>query len=364
MTTTPKVQDFTDGDRAPKIDVDPSTVNELLLRLFVFTGGENQSEDEWEAGPGWFDKIRDNASTQLQDRIADLGHSGWVWLTLIGLAQRGGATSSVEQFSAHLRSLDPAELRRALLMGCLDTREIATAGVLVDTALDGDAEALDRLLETEEATTSRHPALRNLLAQDPERITKTLADIIDGFHEETFLAEETRICGVLDLDAEQKRAMAGTVTPERLVELATNGVTFTPQPNLNKVLLIPSVIIRPWVVISDFGSSRAFCYPVADEYLAADPDAPPTWLLQLLKALADERRLRMLKLLADSDASLTGLAEALGITKSTAHHHLRILRAAGLIRVTLGRERPHSLRIDSLPEASRMLAAYLVRSPT
>ena len=145
----------------------------------------------------------------------------------------------------------------------------------------------------------------------------------------------------------------------KLVETATNGVTFRQQPNINGVVLIPSKIIRPWTVIIEHEGLRIFAYSVADEHLLADPDAPPSYLVDLYKALGDERRLRMLSILSEGDASLMEIAERVDLAKSTAHHHLRILRSAGLVRVTVGDSKSYSLRREGVPEAARLLDAYL-----
>jgi DNA-binding transcriptional ArsR family regulator len=82
-------------------------------------------------------------------------------------------------------------------------------------------------------------------------------------------------------------------------------------------------------------------------------------LLRLHKALSDEKRLRMLRLLADGPATLQQLADGVGLAKSSAHHHLVILRSAGLVKVTLERESLYTLRRDSIYDASRQLGAFL-----
>src|SRR3989442_6895778 len=52
------------------------------------------------------------------------------------------------------------------------------------------------------------------------------------------------------------------------------------------------------------------------------------------KPLSPPTRLRILSMLFEREASLSGLAKALGLTPATVHHHLAQLRKAGLIRPT------------------------------
>jgi DNA-binding transcriptional ArsR family regulator len=79
--------------------------------------------------------------------------------------------------------------------------------------------------------------------------------------------------------------------------------------------------------------------------------------LLLGRALADEGRVRMLRHLAAGDASLVELAEAACVARSTAHHHLSYLRAAGLVTMH-GNMRAYwfTLRRNGLADARRVLA--------
>ncbi|MBW2432531.1 MAG: winged helix-turn-helix transcriptional regulator [Deltaproteobacteria bacterium] len=55
-------------------------------------------------------------------------------------------------------------------------------------------------------------------------------------------------------------------------------------------------------------------------------------LIRSLKALADENRLRILRMLLCSDLCVGALANHLGISKPAVSQHLRILRKAELVR--------------------------------
>ncbi len=101
-----------------------------------------------------------------------------------------------------------------------------------------------------------------------------------------------------------------------------------------------------------------FCYPVASESLNADRETPPARLVHLTKALADERRLRIIRKLARQDYTLQELADAFTLPKTTMHHHLSILRQAGLVRLRLGDNR-YSLRSETLESLAELLHAYM-----
>ena len=56
------------------------------------------------------------------------------------------------------------------------------------------------------------------------------------------------------------------------------------------------------------------------------------YLVKSLKALADDKRLKILRMLITSDLCVGALANHLGISKPAISQHLQILRKAGLVR--------------------------------
>ena len=76
------------------------------------------------------------------------------------------------------------------------------------------------------------------------------------------------------------------------------------------------------------------------------------------KALADENRLRIIKILAKSDLCVGALAGRLGISKPAVSQHLKILRQAGLVR---GEKRGYwthyCVKTDTLNEIAATLTA-------
>ena len=72
-------------------------------------------------------------------------------------------------------------------------------------------------------------------------------------------------------------------------------------------------------------------------------------LTAVLQALSDPQRLKIVRTLAEADAPVQCCAMGLGVSKSTATHHFRVLREAGVIsQVRLGTSRLNTLRRDDL----------------
>jgi DNA-binding transcriptional ArsR family regulator len=64
------------------------------------------------------------------------------------------------------------------------------------------------------------------------------------------------------------------------------------------------------------------------------PSSEEIELAHVLHALSDPQRLRIVRLLAEQDGPVPCGSLELGVTKSTATHHFRVLREAGVIRQT------------------------------
>lgn len=80
-------------------------------------------------------------------------------------------------------------------------------------------------------------------------------------------------------------------------------------------------------------------------------------ILQFVKALAHESRMRLLGLVAAREHSVQQLAAALSLKEPTVSHHLSLLREAGLVRVRQdGNTHWYDLELKALSRLARALA--------
>ena len=113
--------------------------------------------------------------------------------------------------------------------------------------------------------------------------------------------------------------------------------------------------MRPWVMLWEHKTVKIFCTPIATPLEAG---VSPAEVARVYKALGDEGRLKLLRRLSEGPLKLSEAATELGVAKSTAHHHLAILRHAGFVTIRDGDENVYSLRSD-LPQAGELLSGYL-----
>ena len=354
MTVDPRVRDFTEtATPALRVEVDPSPAYELLFQLFALDNPDDAAE--YAGGPDWLDQTRGRLPAEFLDDMAALTTGGEIWLVLLGLVYDTPAPKTIEAFLDHLGSMDPAELQSHLISQAWFTKERGIPQQLIDDAAGGDVAAYETICAAAEECACG-PGWFELLSHPAAEIKRILVDIIRRFADKAFDSDVSKL---LDRDARAKRVLAATLPPAELVERATNGITFTNLDGVEAVILVPSIVIRPFVVITDHGPFRIFGYPVAEENLTADEDAPPSWLVDFYKAVGDDKRLRILTILTEGDTTLGALVERLDLSKSTVHHHLRLLRTAGLVRVTIGDEHTYSLRTDAVSQGGPLLEAYL-----
>ena len=186
-----------------------------------------------------------------------------------------------------------------------------------------------------------------LLFDDPGRLVNRFTALLEAYWEEAFAAEWA---GLEPLLAAGVNASGGQIARDGMhsfllslvpqLRVDSGGRSFgldVPHEHRvqlrrdNPLLLVPSVFVWPHV--------RVNCdppWPLAVIYRAPHlvenlGRATPPQLVQLLKALADPTRLRILELLAKQPRSTQELAPLVGLTDAGASKQLRTLAAAGLL---------------------------------
>jgi DNA-binding transcriptional ArsR family regulator len=179
------------------------------------------------------------------------------------------------------------------------------------------------------------------------------------WNERYFSTLDPAILDGLRSNAESLQARVGSVPPLELVEQATNGLWWEPEPELRHILLVPQYHQRPYNGETNLRDGVIVFYPA--DVLPAPLDSPPTGLLRLTRGLGDESRLRILRFLAHGPCTLTDVARFAGLSQPTVHHHLTQLRVAGLVRIHCSLSGPsrYSLRPHAVDDLAHQLGSYL-----
>lgn len=342
----------------PPVAIDVAPAYEMLMSLV--TALDASDADTYEVGSDWISEVRGRAGDDLLARLesASLGDPD-SFIHLIPMAYDTPAPRDVPAFLAHLRATDADEIRLHLVQFYARETRRMTPVAVIRAAIGGDAEAQEEFLRTS------HPDwepwtqyLRSVFAADGERLKADLIGALEEWAERVWNPESATILPILERDGEAKREMLRELPMEAFIQAATNGVEFVPRPGIERVVMVPSFVNRPLVSYTEFGEILLIVYPVADESVSAFSDSPPLRLVRLSKALADEKRLRILRALADGEKTLMELADTFGVAKTTMHHHMIILRSAGLVTVGVGSKR-YRLRTETVPDLGALLSGYL-----
>jgi DNA-binding transcriptional ArsR family regulator len=342
----------------PALTIEATAAYELLLSIVAAL--DTDDAETYEVGSAWVAETRARAGEDLIARLeaVSLGDVD-TFRHLIGLAYGAPAPRDVPSFLEHLRDADPDEVKLHLVQ--FYAREIRrmTPPATIRAAVAGDPAAADEFIRTS------HPEyepwtsyLRSVLATDAATYRDELVAALETWAERVWNPEALTIMPILERDTASKRELQRDLPLDRFIPMATNGVEFAPRPGIDRLVLIPSFLQRPLVGHVEVGEALLIIYPVADESVSAETDTPPLRLVRLSKALGDEKRLRILRSLADGDKTLMELAEAFGVAKTTMHHHMIILRAAGLVSVGVGAKR-YRLREETVPDVGALLSGYL-----
>ncbi|MGI9666793.1 MAG: ArsR/SmtB family transcription factor [Acidimicrobiia bacterium] len=357
-----KVADYTSPKKPPlSLRLMVNSAADLLCALWIMSdrwGGDGL--DGLDLGEPWYDDFEAALSPETIGKIKDVG-CGDIWISLLPLLPDAGDGGTVDGFIDYLGGMDPADLRFRLVQlhepfGDEDREVVADAA-------EGSSDAVEALLglvETQDVGVKRwRDAIRHLLLMKPEDTLGLIVGTLRDVQRESFATREAGFRPYLEADVASKRAMARRISPERLLEISTSGINLTDNHAVQPIVLVPTMVARPWVVFAPGTEFFMLGYPVADEHVETEGDAPPQWIVKMHKALGDERRLRILRSLAEQDATLAELAERSEISKSTLHHHMMLLRTAGLVRVSVGSEKRYSLRDDTITDAASVLDDYI-----
>lgn len=217
-------------------------------------------------------------------------------------------------------------------------------------------------------------ALARLMFVDPRELARRFARLLERYWNEAFADEWRRIEPILAnavQDAGSRLATEGVlgVLADHQPRLQIDAdrrqvwirlpheheVAVSPQEPL---VLSPSVFVWPHVRVNcDPPFPVGLIYPAQAMLDEAAPKLPPDELLRVLRALADETRLRALALVAERPRPTQELAPLLGLTDPGLSRHLRVLADAGLVQT---RREGYYVLYSLAPERMRTLYPALL----
>jgi DNA-binding transcriptional ArsR family regulator len=192
------------------------------------------------------------------------------------------------------------------------------------------------------------PRLAALVYEDPHELAERFAEFIRSYWEHAFAEEWERLEPLLAqtvAETGQRIASEGLYDLVRSLSLRLRvdpereefGVDLPHDHRVEvtadrPLVLVPSVYVWPHVQVNcDEPWPLSIVYPAPFLARSAHPPLPSGDLVQLLRALGEQTRLRALKLIAERPRSTQELAPLVGISEAGLSKHLRQLADAGLV---------------------------------
>ena len=341
------------SSRELSLHVHASAGAELLRLIGVLV--DIEGTDNYDVGPDRIEQLRRRLPDGALERLHRLDVVDNSFHVLSLLASELPAPCGVDELLDELDA-DPGVAWR-LLLGHHASRHQHGDRSLGERVSSGEPDALATVRSWD---VSDDEPLGQLLEVTPEahgeQLTSTLREVRPLWDE-----LEAEAMGAISRDVAYRQGQldAGQDVISIVLE-ATNGYELSPEPGVERVVLLPSYWIRPWIVLGARHDAEVITTVVADQFVSLPSEAPSPALLRLFKALADESRLRLLRRMSTGPISLPEATAELNVAKATAHHHLSILRQAGLVATRVeGRSSRYSLREDPPDAAREALAGYV-----
>jgi DNA-binding transcriptional ArsR family regulator len=366
ITPQQKIRELNTPARRIPIEIDGAISYEVVLTMWNLVSSKKYT-NSFDLGTKWFTEVQDATPEDLKEEIVRFGGSNCtIWLSLLGLISVAPHPHDPDSVFDWIGELNPQRLRRWILgylgeQAALETNQGPPAPSLIEQAALGDIDSVREIIGSSMDPDGIDQVVA-MFEMDPIEMRDRMATALRRFRSEVFSKYEDEFGKAIAAAAAARRSVATRDSAKDVIEEVTNGLDYEIPLGVSRVILVPSMIVRPLSLIDQHRDTLIVCYGLADEFINLNPEAPPSWMVRFYKALSDEKRLRILRRLSEGDTSLDELTELLDLSKSTVHHHITILRGAGLVRVSIGStkaESKYGLRPQAIEDASASLEGYM-----
>jgi DNA-binding transcriptional ArsR family regulator len=196
--------------------------------------------------------------------------------------------------------------------------------------------------------------------------SQKMVDALQVYYDVFFKEEESRILEPLHVRVAEAKGLATQLTLADLLNELSQGLRFEldQTEEMAELVMIPSFWSTPLSMFLPFSEDKRrwlFMFGGRPDGVSLVPgEVVPELLYQMLKALADPTRLRILRYLSEEPLTPAELARRLRLRPPTVIHHLDALRLARLVHVTLSvNGRRYEARHEAIKTVSTMLDGFL-----
>jgi DNA-binding transcriptional ArsR family regulator len=264
-----------------------------------------------------------------------------------------------------LAQIPPMDRMVKLVFSSASPKDMVTVLSGVREKRDWDDFDLDRLKISLKDRNRPPRELKTMLIwwSRPDEFGERYLDAVQSYRESFFEEEERRIKPVLIESLEKAKSLAEKLSVEELLEEISQGVRFTSLHESEELVLAPSYWSSPLIFYDKLDENKhlvLFGARPADTSLVPGEVVPDN-MLKSLKALADPTRLSIMRYLCRESLTPSQLSRLLRLRTPTVLHHLRALRLAGLVTLSLedGDEKCYAVRPETIGGTFSALKKFL-----
>src|SRR6266550_3840619 len=265
-----------------RLEIDASPAYEFVLSMAAATTAANP-----------------DVPAELVSEVRNFaGGCDYVWAHLLSIVYDTSPPRDVSAFIKQVEATHPRELKLRLLGFYVRYFRRATPAEVIAAAVDGEPEAIRQFL----ATSYPDDALWQsaLAAILPLSAWETRRHVLSSLRRWQKFFEPQHRPEALIAEVAMRRIQARSLRAEQLVAAVMDGWDYIAEPGINAVLLVPSLVIWPNSHVFDHQSTKMICYPFRPTGSGQASSLPPD-LLARVHGVADERRLKILRMLANEE---------------------------------------------------------------
>jgi DNA-binding transcriptional ArsR family regulator len=200
----------------------------------------------------------------------------------------------------------------------------------------------------------------------PEELGEGYLSAMQAYYQAFFEEEEKRVEPILKAGLEHAQDLATRLEVDELFSELSQGIKLDDEFRVANLIIAPAFWTTPLVFFEKIDKDTMFLlFGARPADMSVIPgETVPDALVRSLKALADPTRLKILYYLSHESLTPAEIARKLQLRPPTVTHHLKELRLASLVELSVGHdENRYTIRKQALDSACGNLKSFLEKTP-
>ncbi|HRQ22413.1 MAG TPA: winged helix-turn-helix domain-containing protein [Anaerolineales bacterium] len=200
----------------------------------------------------------------------------------------------------------------------------------------------------------------------PEELGEGFLSAMQSYYQAFFEEEEKRVDPILKAGLERAQELASKMPLEKLFLELSQGVQLDDEFRAKKLVIAPAFWTTPLIFFEKLDrDTMLMLFGARPADMSAIPgETVPDALIRSLKALADPTRLKILYYLTHERLTPAEIARRLQLRPPTVTHHLRELRLASLVELSVGHdENRYTIRKQAIEKVCGNMKSFLEKEP-